>query len=67
MDISTEIKVLLTRSGKTQLELAEMLNTSQGNLGNKLKRNKWSVNELEEIADKLGYKLTIGFEEKATE
>ncbi len=67
MDISTEIKVLLTRSGKTQAWLAEMLGTSQGNIGNKLKRNKWTINELEQIAELLGYKLNISFDEKAAE
>nr|DAT81708.1 MAG TPA: SOS-response transcriptional repressor [Caudoviricetes sp.] len=67
MDMSTEIKVMLTRSGKTQIELAEMLGTSQGNLGNKLKRNKWTVNEVEDIADKLGFKMNISFTEKAAE
>lgn len=67
MDISTEIKVLLTRRKKSQSWLAEKLNTSQGNIGNKLKRNNWTVNELEEIADKLGYKLNISFEERVDE
>lgn len=67
MDMSTEIRVMMTRTGITQSKLAEMLGTSQGNLGNKLKRNKWNVEELEEIADKLGFKMNINFVEKAAE
>lgn len=65
MDISKEIKVLLARTGKTQSDLAEMLGCSQANIAKRLSNNSWKVNDLEEIADKLGYKLNISFEEKA--
>lgn len=67
MDISTEIKVMLTKRGKKQSDLAEMLGCTQANIAKRLSNNSWKVNDLEEIADKLGYKLTIGFEEKAAE
>lgn len=65
MDISTEINVLLARAKSNQTELAKVLGTTQGNLGNKLKRNNWRVNEVEEIAEKLGYEMKISFVKKA--
>jgi len=65
MDISKEIKVLLARTGKTQSDLAEMLRCSQANIAKRLSNNSWKVNDLEEIAELLGYKLNISFEEKA--
>lgn len=61
MDIAKEIKKVLIDEGLTQSELAEKIGTSQGNLANKLKRNNFSTNELQEIAEALNYRLNIEF------
>lgn len=64
MDISKVIKKLLIDNDMTQTELAEKLNTSSGNLTNKLRRNDFRISELEEIATAIGYELKIEFIEK---
>lgn len=42
-------------------ELAALLNTSQSNLSNKLKRDNFSEKELQEIAEVLDVELDIRF------
>lgn len=64
MDISTEINILLLKSKVTQTKLANLLGTSQGNLANKFSRNNWRINEVEEIANLLGYHMKIDFTQK---
>ena len=64
MDIAKIIKKLLIDKGMTQIELAEKLNTSSGNLTNKLRRNDFRVSELEDIASAMGYDFKIEFIEK---
>lgn len=64
MDITKEIKKLLIDEDLTQADLANRINTSQGNLANKMKRNNFSVKEMQEIADALGYELKIEFIKK---
>lgn len=64
MDIAKIIKKLLIDKGMTQTELAEKLNTSSGNLTNKLRRNDFRVSELEDIASAMGYDFKIEFIEK---
>lgn len=61
MDISTEIKVMLTRKKKTITWLAEQLNTTQANISNKLRRNDWRINETIQICKLLGYDMQISF------
>nr|WP_207735514.1 helix-turn-helix domain-containing protein [Clostridium paraputrificum] len=46
------------------IDLADRLNTSQQNISAKLKRNNFSVKEMEEIAEALGYSLEINFTKK---
>ena len=46
MDITKEIKKILIDEDMTQTELAEKLNTSSGNLTNKLRRNDMKVSEI---------------------
>ena len=65
MDISTEIKVMLTKSGKKQNDLAEMLGCSQANIAKRLANNSWKVSDAEEIANLLGYEMKIEFVKKA--
>lgn len=55
MNVSNQIKELTRRKNVTTTELSNMLGTSQGNLANKLTRDNFRVNELEEIAHALGY------------
>ncbi|MBC5630632.1 helix-turn-helix transcriptional regulator [Clostridium sp. NSJ-6] len=64
MDITKIIKKLLIDKGMTQTELAKKLNTSSGNLTNKLRRNDFRISELEEISEAIGYELKIEFIEK---
>lgn len=64
MDIEKEIKKIMIEEEITQTELAKRMNTSQGNIGNKLKRNNPSIKDLEHMLDVLGYKLEINFIKK---
>lgn len=52
---------MLVEEDMTQVELAEKLGTTQGNLSNKFRRNNFSVNEMLEIAKVLGRELKIEF------
>lgn len=45
-------------------DLAERVGTTSTNLSNKMSRNNFSVNELEEIATALGCELSITFTDK---
>lgn len=65
LDIAKEIKKILIDEDLNQAELAEKINTSQGNLANKMKRNNFSTKEMLEIAEALGYELKIEFVKKA--
>lgn len=53
MSMSKKIKILLLERNVTQIELAERLGTSQGNLSNKLRRDNFSEKELDEIGTAL--------------
>lgn len=64
MDITKKIKKILIDESITQTELAKNLNTSSGNLTNKLRRNDFRISELEEISEALGYELKIEFIKK---
>jgi len=61
MDIAKKIRIMLAQEDKKLVDLAELLETSQQNLGAKMKRNNFSVNEMVEIAEVLGYELKIEF------
>lgn len=61
MDIAKKIRIMLAEEDKKLVDLAELLETSQQNLGAKMKRNNFSVNEMVEIAEVLGYELRIEF------
>lgn len=61
MGAARKIKMLVAANEITVKELAEKLETSQSNLSNKLKRDNFSENELQNIAEKLGAKLEINF------
>ena len=64
MDVSKEIKKIMIDEEISIVELAKRLDTSQPNLSAKFKRNNFSVNEMKDIANKLGYELEIKFIKK---
>lgn len=59
MSAKTVIKDILDAKGKTQIELAEDINTTRQNLSNKMNRDKFSALELVEIADALEMNLIL--------
>lgn len=61
MSMSEKIKILLIRRKTTISSLAEMLNTSQSNLSNKLKRDNFSEKELSAIAAALNCEFIASF------
>jgi transcriptional regulator with XRE-family HTH domain len=54
MTISAQIRVLCARLNISQAELARRIGQSPQNFGAKLKRESFSVEELEQIADAVG-------------
>ena len=65
MDGTKIIKKFLLENDSNALELSKKLNCSSANIYNKMKRNNFSLNELEEIAAAYGCELEISFKEKA--
>lgn len=61
MGMATKIKMLMAAKDLNITQLAEKLGTSQSNLSKKLKRDNFSENELQEIADILGAKFEAYF------
>ena len=64
MNIEKEIRKLLLDEDIEIKELASRLNTSQQNISAKLKRNNFTVKDVEKILDVLGYELKIEFIKK---
>ena len=61
MDGTKIIKRLLLDADINTVELAKRLDCGTANLYNKYKRNNFSLNELEEIANACGYRVNITF------
>ncbi|MBQ9624569.1 MAG: helix-turn-helix transcriptional regulator [Clostridia bacterium] len=57
MTTSEQIKVLCVRSGISLAELARRLNISPQSLSGKFKRNSFTINDLENVADAVGAKF----------
>ena len=57
MDIEKEIKKILIDNDMSVTSLAESLGTSRQNLNNKLKRKDMKLSDLNDILDKLGYRI----------
>lgn len=55
MKISEQIKEIAKHNNVTITELAALINTSQGNLANKLTRDNFKLSDIEEIVAALGY------------
>ena len=64
MNIEKEIRKILLDEDIEIKELASRLNTSQQNISAKLKRNNFTVKDVEKILDVLGYELKIEFIKK---
>ena len=59
MSASSAIRQRLRDIGMTQIQLAEALGTNRQNLGNKLRRDNFSAQELAAICKIIGLKLTM--------
>ncbi|MGE6516620.1 helix-turn-helix domain-containing protein [Lysinibacillus sphaericus] len=59
--MAKKIKMLMVEKDITLSELAEKMSTSQPNLSNKLKRDNFSENELNQIAEVLDVKYEANF------
>ena len=66
MGVAKQIKKILAEEEISLTELANRLDISVNNLSNKLRRDNFKTEELEIIADKLGYIVNIDFEKKTT-
>ena len=64
MNIEKEIRKILLDEDIEIKELAIRLNTSQQNISAKLKRNNFTVKDIEKILSVLGYELKIEFIKK---
>lgn len=64
VDVAKKIRIMLVEENLKIIDLADRLNTSHQNISAKLKRNNFSVKEMEQIADVLGYNLEITFTKK---
>ena len=64
MNIEKEIKKILLDEDIEIKELARRLNTSQQNISAKLKRNNFTIKDIEKILNVLGYELKIQFIKK---
>lgn len=61
MNISDEIRMLCARLNISTAELARRLGCSPQNLSSKLRRQSFSINDLEQIADVTGAKFIRKF------
>lgn len=59
-----QIRILLKRKNVTIVELSKKLGTTNQNMANKFKRDNFSMNELEEIAEALDCEFEECFVDK---
>jgi len=59
-----KIRILLQRKSITQAELSRRIGTTSANFSNKLKRDNFSMKELNDIAEVLGCKFEGYFVEE---
>lgn len=64
MNIEKEIRKILLEEDIEIKELAKRLDTSQQNISAKLKRNNFTVKDVEKILNAVGYELKIEFIKK---
>ena len=61
MTITEQIKVLCVRCGVSEAELARRLGKSPQSFNSKMKRETFTINDLDEIASALGVTFTRNF------
>ena len=62
MALSEKIRILLVKRGNiSEAELARRLGVSQQNLNNKMKRDNFTENDLQKIAEALDCTLSVSF------
>lgn len=67
-NVTNRIRKMLEYLNITQTELGRRMGTTFNNINNKLKRDNFSVKDLQQIADALGVELIIKFKtENGTE
>lgn len=66
MDGTKIVKKLLLEKNVNTVELAKRLGCGTANLYNKYKRNNFSINEVEQIADALNCDMSIKFIDRST-
>lgn len=66
MDVLLQIKLMQTVRNLNITDTAERLGTTRQNLSNKMSRNRFTVNELEAIADVLDFDMEIVFTDRKT-
>lgn len=62
MTMEQKVKMALAYKGISQAKLAEAMKTTPSNFNQKLKRETFTVEELEKMAECLGAKYFFGFE-----
>lgn len=61
INIKLEIKKILLENEMTVKALAELMGTSQQNMNAKINKNNLKIQDIEKIADKLGYDTELKF------
>ena len=62
MTMEQKVKMALAYKGISQAKLAQAMETTASNFNQKLKRESFTVEELEKMAECLGAKYFYGFE-----
>lgn len=64
MDYITQIKMLQVLKGVNSTQTAERMNISKQNFSKKIKNRTFSVDDLESLADVLGFDMEIIFTDR---
>lgn len=59
--IAYKIKIALAKANMNQTDLAEKVGYSKSNLSAMMKRDTYKTNELEKIAQAMGYEIEVNF------
>lgn len=66
LTVSEKIRLLCKREEITLSELSKRTNQTIQNLINKLRKDNFTIHQLEDISNALGYELQIDFVKKTT-
>ena len=66
MTAGEKIRLLAKRKGKSMGDIADLTNQSRQNLSNKMKRDNFTVAELQKIAAALDCSVAVTFVDNAT-